>query len=129
MTGDEEAVLAANDAFYAAFEARSLGRMDEVWEHGQDVVCTHPGWGTLVGWPDVRASWAALLDNEEHLQFIVTDARVAVRSGVGFVSASENLLTGGGPQGSVAVLNVFARQPDSSWRMVVHHGSPVLRPR
>jgi ketosteroid isomerase-like protein len=123
------AVLAANEAFYAAFEDRSTDAMDAVWFHGPDVVCTHPGWAPLLGWPAVRASWEALLANEEHLQFIVTDVRVTTGTDLGFVSASENLLTASGPQGSVAVINVFARQPDGGWRMVAHHGSPVLRTR
>lgn len=127
MNVDELAVLAANDAFYAAFEARSMAAMDDTWEHGDDVVCTHPGWRTLVGWRAVRASWSSLLANEEHLQFIVTDARAVVRSDVAYVNAYENLLAGDGPQGSIAVLNVFARQLDGAWRMVAHHGSPVWR--
>jgi ketosteroid isomerase-like protein len=122
----EAAVLAANDAFYAAFEARSLEAMDAVWSHEPTVVCTHPGWRTLVGWPAVRDSWAGLLANDEHLQFIVTGVRTIVTEAMALVSATENLLAGGGPQGSVEVLNVFARGSDGRWRMVAHHGSPVL---
>jgi ketosteroid isomerase-like protein len=124
---DEEQVRAANDAFYAAFEGRSMAAMDAVWDHGDDVVCTHPGWPSCVGWPAVRASWVALLGNEEHLQFILTDVRVVVRSDLAYVSAAENLLAGSGMQGAVAVVNVFSRGDDGTWRMVVHHGSPVLR--
>ena len=50
-----------------------------------------------------------------------------MRSDVAYVNAYENLLAGDGPQGSIAVLNVFARQLDGAWRMVAHHGSPVWR--
>lgn len=120
------AVLTANRAFYEAFESRSIEAMEAVWEHSDDVICTHPGWQTLVGWWAVRRSWAALLENSEHLQFIVTDEHVAVRGEMAYVRLSENLLASGAMQGSVTALNLFARQADGSWRMVAHHGSPVI---
>lgn len=126
LTPDQEAVLAANRAFYEAFESRSMEAMDAVWEHSDDAMCTHPGWQTLVGWANVRRSWAALLANNEHLQFIVTDEHVTVRGDTAFVRLSENLLAGGAMQGSVTAINAFVRQSDGSWRMLVHHGSPVM---
>jgi ketosteroid isomerase-like protein len=124
---DDADLLAANGRFYAAFEARSIDAMDEVWDHGPDVVCTHPGWRTLLGWATVRSSWEALLANDEHLQFIVTGEHPVVRGSMGFVCAFENILSSAGPSGSIAVLNVFARGDDGEWRMVAHHGSPVMR--
>ena len=124
---DHQAVLDAQQAFYDAFEARSIEAMDAVWEHSDDVVCTHPGWPTLVGWAEVHGSWARLLNNSEHLQFIVTDSMVVIRSDMAYVRASENLLAGGAMQGSITALNVFGRQLDGSWRMLAHHGSPVIR--
>lgn len=101
--------------------------MDVVWEHSDDAICTHPGWQTLVGWSSVRRSWASLLGNTEHLQFVVTDEHVSVRGDMAYVRLSENLLAGGAVQGSVTALNLFARQGDGSWRMLAHHGSPVMR--
>ena len=126
LTPDEAAVLAANQAFYDAFEARSLDGMDDVWVHSDEVVCTHPGWKPLVGWDAVRASWASLLQNEEHLQFIVTELEVVLRTDMAMVRASENLLAGGQMRGSVATINVFVLD-DGRWRMLAHHGSPVMR--
>ena len=81
-TGD---VLAANLAFYSAFEARDLDAMADLWDHGDDVACTHPGWPTLHGWSRVGASWAALLSNGERLQFIVADELVRVCGTVAWV--------------------------------------------
>jgi ketosteroid isomerase-like protein len=126
LNPDEVAVLAVNQAFYDAFEARSLPHMDAVWLHSDEVVCTHPGWKPLVGWEAVRQSWASLLQNEEHLQFIVTELAVVLRSDMAVVRASENLLAGGQMRGSVATINVFVRD-DGQWRMLAHHGSPVMR--
>lgn len=126
LTPDEQSVLAVNQAFYDAFEARSMPHMDDVWLHSDEVICTHPGWHPLVGWEAVRASWASLLENDEHLQFIVTDLAVVVRSEMAVVRVSENLLAGGQMRGSVATINVFVRN-DDRWRMLAHHGSPVMR--
>ena len=70
-----EGVLEANQAFYDAFEAHDIDAMSDVWEHTDRVVCTHPGWGTVRGWGVIAGWWFTLFDNNEHLQFIVTDTR------------------------------------------------------
>ena len=72
------AVAAANQAFYEAFEARDLDAMSDVWEHSDRVSCSHPGWGVLRGWGQVAASWMALFQGPQRLQFILTDERVEV---------------------------------------------------
>lgn len=124
------AVRAANAAFYAAFEARDLDAMSDVWEHTDRVTCVHPGWPILSGWASVAASWYALFDGPQRLQFIVTDEHVHVVGDSAWVTCNENLLEGGGTQ-AVAATNVFVGT-EGRWRMVHHHGSPVVqqaRPR
>ena len=124
------AVRTANAAFYAAFEGRDLDAMSDVWEHTDRVTCVHPGWPVLSGWASVAASWYALFDGPQRLQFIVTDEHVHVVDGSAWVTCNENLLEGGGTQ-AVAATNVFVAT-DGRWRMVHHHGSPVVqqaRPR
>jgi ketosteroid isomerase-like protein len=122
---DTEAVREANRTFYAAFEARDLDAMSDLWAHDAEVTCVHPGWVTLRGWGQVAASWAALFDGPQRLQFIVTDEEVVVAGDVAWVTCDENLL---GDEGgaTVAVLNLFARDPEGRWRMLAHHGSPVM---
>jgi ketosteroid isomerase-like protein len=120
-----EAVQAANDAFYAAFEARDLDAMSDLWAHDDRVSCVHPGWVTLRGWGAVASSWAALFGGPQRLQFIVTDVSVVVAGDVAWVTCDENLLGGDGGA-TVAVVNLFARDPDGHWRMMAHHGSPVM---
>ena len=122
--GDVEAVRAANAEFYNAFEGRDLDAMSRLWEHTQRVVCTHPGWATLRGWPKVSASFFALFQNAEHLQFILTNEQAEVRGEVGWVTVDENILDVDGAT-TVAALNVFARDDEVGWQMVAHHGSPV----
>ena len=120
---DRVAVAAANRAFYEAFEARDIDGMSDVWEHSDRVLCTHPGWRTLRGWGAVSASWYALFQNGQNLQFILTEEQVDVAGDVAWVSVDENLI-GGGVGGTVAAMNLFVRE-DTGWRMVAHHGAPV----
>ena len=121
---DEEAVAAANKAFYAAFEARDLDAMSKLWEHSDRIVCTHPGWASLRGWARVSASFFALFQNTQHLQFILTNERAEVVGDVGWVSIDENILDADGAT-TVAALNLFSRSPEGRWFMVAHHASPV----
>jgi ketosteroid isomerase-like protein len=121
--GDEDAVLAANRAYYEAFEARDLDAMSDIWCHDDDVVCTHPGWKTLHGWGAVAGSWFALFGGPHRLQFILTDERVRVAGEVAWVTLDENLISDQ-VGATVATVNVF-RRIDDRWRMVLHHGSPV----
>lgn len=124
---DVAAVLAANDAFYAAFEARDLDAMSDVWEHTDRVSCVHPGWPRLQGWAAVASSWYALFDGPQRLQMIVTGVRADVVGDLAWVTCDEGLLDARGTQ-SVAATNLFARS-DGRWRMVAHHGSPVAQRR
>ncbi len=123
MPDDRDAVLAANRAFYEAFEACDLDAMSDVWEHSDRVACTHPGWSTLHGWAGIAASWFALFRNGQHLQFIVTNERVEVAGDAAWVTCDENVL-GEGASGTVAATNLFVRV-EGGWRMVNHHGSAI----
>ncbi len=127
MTADVAALLAANERFYEAFEARDMDAMSDVWEHTDRVVCTHPGWATLRGWGPVAASWYSLFSGSQRLQFIVTNTQAAVAGDVGWVTCDENILdaAAGVAGATVAALNVFART-GGTWKLVVHHGSPVM---
>jgi ketosteroid isomerase-like protein len=113
-----------NRAFYDAFEARDLDAMSDLWEHTDRVTCTHPGWAVLHGWGAVAASWVAMFQGPQRIQFILTDEQVEVVGDVGWVTVDENII--GTEAGStVSALNLFARG-DQGWRLVAHHGSPVM---
>ncbi len=124
MTTDLDSVAAANKAFYAAFEARDLDAMSMVWEHSDRIVCTHPGWASLRGWGQVAASFFALFQNSQHLQFILTKETTEVVGDVAWVAVDENILQGTNAT-TVAALNLFVRDDAGDWRMVAHHASPV----
>jgi hypothetical protein len=101
--------------------------MSQVWERSDRSVCTHPGWVTLRGWGKISASFFALFQGRQHLQFVLTDERGEVSGEMGWVSLDENLL-GDQSGATVAALNLFVRDGRGDWRMVCHHGSVVSAP-
>lgn len=119
-----EELLAANVAFYDAHERRDLDAMRAVWEHSERTVCIHPGWPILRTWPMVEESWRRIFEGPGRNQFILTDEAVVVDGDVGWVTLEENLVDGGNT-GTVAATNLFVRTA-GGWRLVVHHGSPVM---
>jgi ketosteroid isomerase-like protein len=134
IDADVEAVTAANQELYAAFEEADLDRMEAVWDDGDDVRCVHPGWPALVGRARVMRSWSVLMANTTYIQFFLTGVTTQVDGNVAVVTCEENILTGiddpdGGLGGSQQVLatNVFRRRGDR-WRLWMHHASPVLAP-
>jgi ketosteroid isomerase-like protein len=136
VTDVVDEVRAANAAFYAAFEARDLDAMADVWERSERASVTHPGWPRLSGWGRVAGSWDAIFRHTPYIQFVLTDERIDVVGDTAWVSLDENILqSAGAPEGDpggegllagarVAATNVFVRD-GQDWRMVVHHGSPV----
>lgn len=120
---DVDSILAANRRFYEAFEERDLDAMSDLWEHSDRAVCTHPGWSTLRGWASISASFFALFQGRQHLQFILTEARAELAGDTAWVAVDENILSDSAG-GTAAALNVFSRG-DAGWRMVVHHASVV----
>lgn len=119
----DDELVAANAAFYAAFEQRDLDAMSEVWLHEDHVVCTHPGWASLHGWAAVAASWFALFQGDGSMQFILTKVTATVRGDLGWVTVDENLISGAQAQ-TVAAVNLFERH-DGRWKLVLHVGSGI----
>jgi ketosteroid isomerase-like protein len=125
---DVAAVEAANAEFYAAFESVDIDRMHAVWDDDEDVTCVHPGWPMLRGRGRVMRSWALIFANTPYIQFFLTDVRADVLGESAVVTCSENILTSVGDSAGDALVvatNVF-RLRDDGWRLVVHHGSPVV---
>ena len=127
---------AANSEFYAAFEAVDLDRMSAVWADGpyaDSVTCVHPGWPMLRGRGEVLRSWALIMANTPFIQFVLTDVRTQMCGDHAIVTCAENILAatteedaaGFGAGGSVVATNIFVRA-DGAWRLLVHHGSPIL---
>ncbi len=121
-----EDVLAANQAFYDAHEARDLEAMGELWERSTRVVCVHPGWPILRSWETVVDSWRRIFSGPGRTQFILTNVEVAIEGRTAWVTLDENLVDTGamGAAGAVAATNIFT-DTGAGWKLVAHHGSPI----
>jgi ketosteroid isomerase-like protein len=121
VTGSDaaEAVLEANDAFYRAFNEKSLPAMEAVWASSEDVTCIHPGWNLLRGHSMVMESWKAILSNPNQPRVLSGGATVNLAGDVALVICRE--LVGGIP---LAATNVFTLE-EGAWRLLHHHSGPV----
>ena len=125
----------ANAEFYAAFEDLDLDRMNEIWADGpyeDTVTCVHPGWPMLRGRSEVLRSWALIMANTPYIQFVLTDVHCAVQGDQAVVTCGENMITADDESelgflaaGPVVATNIFVRV-EGKWRLLLHHGSPVL---
>jgi ketosteroid isomerase-like protein len=125
-------VEAANAALYTAFESGDVDLMEAVWDVEQPdaLVCVHPGWPMLRGRTAVLRSWSAVMAGTDYIQFVLTDVQVSTAGAdadLAIVTCTENVLTSAdvGDGAAAVATNVFVRRADG-WRLVVHHGSPVL---
>jgi ketosteroid isomerase-like protein len=125
-----QAVTAANEAFYRAFETLNIKEMEKVWLQASHIKCVHPGWSLLCGWGPIMASWERIFTNTQSMRFSLSDVRLEVSGTLGWAVLIENLDTRG-PDGvsrsQILTTNLF-EQSDGQWFMVHHHASPILAP-
>jgi ketosteroid isomerase-like protein len=119
-------VRRAHRDFYRAFESLSIERMDEAWAHDDSVTCVHPGWPLAAGWRAVRETWVTIFRNTESMRFEILDERIDVRGDLAWIVCIEKIRSGDG-EGAVLATNVL-RRDGGRWRIVHHHGSPILLP-
>jgi ketosteroid isomerase-like protein len=63
----EGEILKANSRFYEAINDSDLEAMEEIWSHGPEVRCIHPGWDVLTGWQIICDSWEAIFTSSPGL--------------------------------------------------------------
>ena len=119
MPKPEDAVLAANRAFYDAFLERDMPAMERVWALDHPASCIHPGWAPLIGRQTVMASWRAIFGSPDPPRIEMTDPHAVVVGGAAFVTCVEHIT-----DATIAATNVFV-QEGGEWRLVHHHGSPM----
>jgi ketosteroid isomerase-like protein len=127
-TSESEGVRRANLAFYRAFESLEAAKMREVWLQSARVQCTHPGWRRLVGYAAVMDSWERIFENTLEMSFDLTGVEVSIVGDLAWVVCTENITSrtyDGVSRSQVEATNVFERH-GGQWRMVHHHGSPVV---
>jgi hypothetical protein len=118
MTTEADA-LAANEAFYAAFNQKDPAAMDAIWAESEDVSCAHPGWNLLQGRDAVLESWRSILTNPGQPRIVTGGSSVSIHGEIAVVLCRE--LVGGSP---LLATNVFLVQ-DGTWRLLHHQSGPV----
>lgn len=129
MTNERTQVLAANEAFYRAFEKKDIEAMSVVWSQGTGSLCIHPGRNVLRGWKDIRSSWELIFRNTQYIEIETDIITTEVCDNLAYVILIEKMLqvsSGRRVQAQSMATNIFERMA-SSWYLVHHHGSPLMR--
>jgi ketosteroid isomerase-like protein len=129
MTNTHDEVLAANEAFYRAFEKKDIEAMSAVWSQGTGSLCIHPGRNVLRGWKEIRSSWEMIFKNTQYIEIEIDILVTEVRNNIAYVVLVENLLQVSGGRRVRAqsmATNIFELMAQK-WYLVHHHGSPLMR--
>jgi ketosteroid isomerase-like protein len=124
---NEELIVAANESFYKAFNARDLDAMKKVWDSHERVTCVHPGWVPLNGLEPIIDSWQGIFKNSGNMDIQVTNISVTTSEGLAWVSCVEKLYTiatHGVLASKVYSTNLFQLN-EGGWKMIMHHASPL----
>ncbi|NDP48332.1 MAG: nuclear transport factor 2 family protein [Sulfuriferula multivorans] len=117
---------AAESAFYAAFEARSIDAMMVVWASDDSIACIHPLTAPLNGRTAVAAGWRSMFEAAGHFQIQVEVAHEILESNQVIRVVREYLQIGQEtePRPPILATNVFRKENDG-WHLVLHHASPL----
>ena len=127
---ERQAVTAANEAFYRAFETLEIKEMEKVWLRASHIKCVHPGWPLLRGWGPIMISWERIFANTFGMRFTLNDVHVEVSGSLGWVVLIEDLEArgyDGASRSEILTTNLFEKR-DGLWFIVHHHASPILAP-
>lgn len=115
---DDDAILAANAAYYHAFGAGDFAKMCGIWAD-EEVSCVHPGWPVLIGRQAILESYRSILRNPHQDPIQPHNATPLISGDEGRVFCIE-LISGM----ALAATNWF-RRIDGAWRMIHHQASPI----
>ena len=121
---DQNAVLFANAAFYAAFAGRDVEAMEKVWAKDKTISCTHPGWQPLIGRAEVMASWRSILTGGAPPQISSRAERAVIHGDFAIVTCLEQMGDDKNAPEFLTATNIFTRA-GSLWVMVHHQAGPV----
>ncbi|MGB3405079.1 MAG: nuclear transport factor 2 family protein [Microcoleaceae cyanobacterium] len=126
---DSKIVLAANKAFYRAFEKKDIDAMSAVWSKGTACLCIHPGREVTQGWEAVKKSWEQIFHATQYLEIDLEVISVEVSGEIAYVVLVEKVMQVVGRkrlQAESMATNVFTKMADQ-WYLIHHHGSPLIR--
>ena len=115
---DETEILAANAAYYRAFETADFAAMSRIWAD-DNVSCIHPGWPVLIGRQMILESYREILRNPDQERIEPRNETVMAAGEEARVFCVE--FVGGS---ALAATNLFKRV-GGAWRMTHHQASPI----
>lgn len=130
QNADDQAVRAANAAFYAALSGHNEAAMDPLWVHAPYAATIHPiSKVPVIGWEAVRNSFADVFKQFSALTVTPGEPTIHQNGNTAWVIGTESFRAkpaGGSPeiQGNALVTNIYENQ-DGHWLMVDHHASAV----
>jgi hypothetical protein len=119
-TAAEFGVRRAQVEFYHAFSHQDLHGMKQVWSHGEDVRCVHPGMESIHGLDDIMISWSRVFQGEP-LAIQPNRVKIDISGQTALCSCIEETPNGG----QLEALNVYRRE-GGKWRMTLHMACPIV---
>ena len=108
--------------YYEAFAHCDARVMAALWADG-DVVCIHPGSGTIIGHEAVARSWQHIFTDAQQAEIKFTTVKKTLREDLAVHLLTEEI----GSSDEVAIVlatNVYQKF-DHGWLMIEHHSSLV----
>ena len=126
---DEQDLLAANKAFYRAFEKKDIEAMSGVWSKGTASLCVHPGRKVIKGWDGIRSSWEQIFNAAQYLEIDIQIISTELNGDIGYIVLVETVLQVVGRrrlQAESIATNIFTKMANH-WYLIHHHGSPLIQ--
>ncbi|MBD2091821.1 nuclear transport factor 2 family protein [Microcoleus sp. FACHB-1515] len=123
------AALAANQAFYRAFEKKEIEAMRSIWSKGTGSLCIHPGSAALRGWEQIEISWQKIFRNTAYMEVEIEVISAEISGNLAYIVLTETVLQivgGRRVQAATIATNIFELM-GGEWFLIHHHGSPILR--
>lgn len=121
MAADEQAVLAANDAFYRAFALKDYAGMDALWARSVPVASVHPLGEIVLGRDWVMETWGLIFKDPNQPRVVMGDAYAWMLGADAAYVTCREFAAGG----ALVSTNLYVRE-EGEWRIAHHHSSPMV---
>lgn len=113
----EMGILSANQEFFAAFKARDIERMSNLWHSGDHSCCIHQAKRPVHGHQAVMESWTRAFRERKRRNADYTTQSVVIRDNIGRIVVTSE-------KANSVITNFFERTPQG-WRMWCHQEGAI----